>query len=53
MSTKALFSSGDVVEPIIAWLNVNAQGLFAVISVLVEMSLSAMEAFLSPFRLSS
>lgn len=46
MSKDALFSPGEVVVPVIDWLNANAHGLFAAISVGVETSLGAVEAAL-------
>lgn len=46
MSKDALFSPGEVVVPVIDWLNANAHGLFAAISVGVETTLAAVEAAL-------
>lgn len=46
MSKDALFSPGEVVVPVIDWLNANAHGLFAAISVGVETALGAVEAAL-------
>lgn len=46
MSKDALFSPGEVVVPVIDWLNANAHGLFAAISVGVEATLAAVEAAL-------
>jgi glycine betaine/proline transport system permease protein len=46
MTDKALFSPGAIVAPVIDWLNTNAHGFFNAISVAVEASLDAVEAFL-------
>ena len=46
MTDKALFSPGDVVAPVIDWLNTNAHGLFRAISITVEAVLGAVEAAL-------
>lgn len=46
MSDKPLFSPGDVVAPVIDWLNANAHGLFRAISVAVEVLLGAVESVL-------
>lgn len=46
MSDKALISPGDVVAPMIGWLNANAHGLFRAISGVVETLLGAAETAL-------
>lgn len=46
MSGKTLFSPGDVVAPVIGWLNTHAHGLFLAISTVVEATLGAAEGVL-------
>jgi len=46
MKEKALLSPGDVVAPVITWLNTNAHGFFLAISTGVEAVLGATEAAL-------
>lgn len=43
---EVLFSPGDVVAPVIAWLNANAHGFFRAISTSVEAVLTGVEAVL-------